>query len=81
MDILAVLAAVLGVPVLLAGLWFWIARQHRRGSGRAAVGGMLGIADEIFRPETHQAHQIQKIQYELPAPAPAPKPRRTEPPA
>ncbi|WP_326968166.1 hypothetical protein [Arthrobacter sp. CG_A4] len=28
--------------------------------------------DEIFRPETHQAQQILRIQSELPAPAPAP---------
>ncbi|MCT9869919.1 hypothetical protein [Paenarthrobacter aurescens] len=76
MDILAVLAAVLGVPALLAGLWYWTSRQSKHGVRRAAAGGMLGIADEIFRPETHQAHQIQKIQHELPAPAPAPKPKR-----
>ncbi|PRB40731.1 MULTISPECIES: hypothetical protein [unclassified Arthrobacter] len=76
MDILLVLAAVLGVPALVAGLWYWSSRQNSRGVRRAAAGGMLGIADEIFRPETHQAHQIQKIQYELPAPAPAPKPKR-----
>ncbi|MGA8787823.1 MAG: hypothetical protein WB535_02615 [Paenarthrobacter sp.] len=76
MDILAVLAAVLGVPALLAAAWYWVARQNRRGVRRAAAGGMLGIADEIFRPETHHVHQIQKIQHELPAPAPAPKPKR-----
>jgi len=76
MDILAVLGAVLGIPTLLAGLWFWIARENKRGARRAAAGGMLGIADEIFRPETHQAHQIQRIEQELPAPAPAPKPKR-----
>ncbi|MGJ3191869.1 hypothetical protein [Paenarthrobacter sp. FR1] len=76
MDILAVLAAVLGAPALLAGLWYWITRQNGRGVRRTAAGGMLGIADEIFRPETHHAHQILKIQYELPAPAPAPKPKR-----
>ncbi|MDR6438825.1 hypothetical protein J2790_004000 [Paenarthrobacter nicotinovorans] len=75
MDILAVLAAVLGVPALLAVAWYWVSRQNRRGVRRAAAGGMLGIADEIFRPETHQAHQIQRIQHELPAPAPAPKPK------
>ncbi|BCW60703.1 hypothetical protein [Arthrobacter sp. StoSoilB20] len=75
MDILAVLAAVLGVPALLAMAWYWVSRQNRRGVRRAAADGMLGIADEIFRPETHQAHQIQRIQHELPAPAPAPKPK------
>jgi hypothetical protein len=77
MDILLVLAAALGVPALLAGLWFWSSRQNSRGNvRRGATGGMLGVVDEIFRPETHQAVQIQKIQQELPAPAPAPKPKR-----
>lgn len=76
MDILAVLAAVLGVPALLAGPWYWIARGNKRGVRRAAAGGMLGIADEVFRPATHQAHQVQRIEHELPAPAPAPKPKR-----
>lgn len=73
MDVLTVLAAVLGGPAVLASLWYlssW--RGRRRGTGRGAIGSILGIADEIFRPETHQAHQIQKIQHELPAPAPAP---------
>ncbi|WP_159732498.1 hypothetical protein [Arthrobacter sp. 9V] len=76
MDILLVLSAVLGVPALLAGLWYWSSRQNSRGNvRRGATGGMLGVVDEIFRPETHQAVQIQKIQHELPAPAPAPKPK------
>ncbi|MFJ6536032.1 hypothetical protein ACIQH5_07340 [Paenarthrobacter sp. NPDC091711] len=76
MDILLVLAAVLGVPALVAGLWYWSSRHNNRGNvRRGATGGMLGVADEIFRPETHQAVQIQKIQHELPAPAPAPKPK------
>ncbi|MDI2035483.1 hypothetical protein PJL15_02615 [Paenarthrobacter nitroguajacolicus] len=70
------LAAVLGVPALLAGLWYWIARGNKRGVRRAATGGMLGVVDEIFRPETHEVRQIQRIEYELPAPAPAPKPKR-----
>ncbi|MFS2090233.1 hypothetical protein [Paenarthrobacter nicotinovorans] len=76
MDILAVLAAVLGVPALTGALWYWIARENKRGVRRAAAGGMLGIADEVFRPATHQAHQVRKIEHELPAPAPAPKPKR-----
>ncbi|UKA49658.1 hypothetical protein LFT48_19855 [Arthrobacter sp. FW305-123] len=76
MDILLVLAAVLGVPALLAVLWHWSSRHNKRGNvRRGTTGGMLGVVDEIFRPETHQAVQIQKIQQELPAPAPAPKPK------
>ncbi|MFW0774024.1 hypothetical protein ACLRGI_12725 [Paenarthrobacter nitroguajacolicus] len=76
MDILLVLAAVLGVPALLGGLWYWSLRGSSPGKvRRGATGGMLGVADEIFRPETHQAVQIQRIQHELPAPAPAPKPK------
>lgn len=76
MDILLVLAAVLGVPAVLGGLWYWSSRQNTQGKvRRGATGGMLGVADEIFRPETHQAVQIQRIQHELPAPAPAPKPK------
>ncbi|MGR0161891.1 hypothetical protein [Paenarthrobacter nitroguajacolicus] len=76
MDILLVLAAVLGVPAVLGGLWYWSSRQNAQGKvRRGATGGMLGVADEIFRPETHQAAQIQRIQHELPAPAPAPKPK------
>lgn len=76
MDILLVLAAVLGFPALLAGIWSWSSRRSSQGKvRRGATGGMLGVVDEVFRPETHQAVQIQKIQHELPAPAPAPKPK------
>ncbi|MGO4146598.1 hypothetical protein AB4Y77_16085 [Paenarthrobacter sp. YAF11_1] len=77
MDILLAAAAVLGFPALMAGVWYWSSRRSSQGKvRRAATGGMLGVADEIFRPETHQAVQIQRIQHELPAPAPAPKPKR-----
>jgi hypothetical protein len=74
MDVLTVLAAMLGGPAVVASLWYLSSRhmRRRRGTGRGAIGSILGITDEIFRPETHQAHQIQKIQHELPAPAPAP---------
>ncbi|MET3370810.1 hypothetical protein [Arthrobacter sp. M2012083] len=76
MDILLVLAAVLGVPALLGGLWHWSSRRSTQGKvRRGATGGMLGVVDEIFRPETHQAVQIQKIHHELPTPTPAPKPK------
>jgi len=73
MDLIAVLAVVLGAPAALACLWYWSSRRNRRGAARrGASAGMLGIVDEIFRPETHQAHEIQKIQHELSAPVPAP---------
>ncbi|MGO4247816.1 hypothetical protein AB4Y87_11440 [Paenarthrobacter sp. RAF54_2] len=76
MDILAVLVAVLAAPALIAALWFWVSRQNSKGKvRRGAAGGILGVTDEIFRPETHYAHQIQRIQLELPAPAPAPEPK------
>jgi hypothetical protein len=76
MDILAVLVAVLAAPALIAALWFWVSRQNSKGKvRRGATGGMLGVADEIFRPETHYAHQVQRIQHELPTPAPAPEPK------
>lgn len=72
MDLAIGLTAVLGVPALLACLWYGISRRKpRSGSWRGATSGMVGIADEVFRPETHQAQQIQVIQQELPAPAPA----------
>lgn len=71
MDMLAVLAAVLGAPALVAALWLWTAKQNKkRPVKRAALAGALGIVDEAYRPETHQAHQIRKIEHELPAPAP-----------
>jgi hypothetical protein len=73
MDLIAVMAAVLGAPAGLAFLWYLSSRRNRRGGNtRRATGGMLGIVDEIFRPETHQAYQVQEIQHELPAPAPVP---------
>ncbi|UZX04790.1 hypothetical protein F8G81_20990 [Arthrobacter sp. CDRTa11] len=73
MDILIAAAAVLGAPTALAAVWFWSSRRNRRnGTRRAGSGDLLGIADEVFRPQTHQAQQIQKIQHELPAPAPSP---------
>lgn len=78
MDILIGTVAVLGVPAALAGIWVWTSRRNRRlGVRRRGSGDLLGMADEIFRPQTHQAQQIQKIQHELPAPAPSPG----EPPA
>lgn len=78
MDILIGTVAVLGVPAGLAGIWGWTSRRNRRkGIKRRDGGELLGMADEIFRPQTHQAQQIQKIQHELPAPAPSPG----EPPA
>ncbi|MFK0009504.1 hypothetical protein ACIQTZ_20880 [Paenarthrobacter sp. NPDC090520] len=77
MDLLAVLAAVLSGPALVALLWIWTRRRDtKRPVKRAALAGVLGIVDEIYRPETHQAHQVQKVQHELPSPAPAPKGRR-----
>lgn len=73
MDILIGAVSVLGVPAGLAGLWYWSSRRNRRkGIKRRVSGDLLGIADEIFRPQTHHAQQIQKIQHELPAPAPSP---------
>ena len=72
MDILIGAVAVLGVPAGLAGVWYWSFRRNRRkGIKRRGSGELLGIADEIFRPQTHQAQQIQKIQHELPAPIPS----------
>ncbi|MFJ4026736.1 hypothetical protein ACIPWF_06090 [Paenarthrobacter sp. NPDC089989] len=77
MDLLAVLAAVLCGPALVALLWIWTRRRSsKRPVKRAALAGVLGIVDEIYRPETHLAHQVQKVQHELPARAPAPKGRR-----
>jgi hypothetical protein len=70
MDFLVVLAAVLGAPAVTACLWYWTSR--RGSAGRGATAGLLGIVDEVFRPETHQAQEIQKSQHELSAPAPAP---------
>jgi hypothetical protein len=73
MDLLIVLVVVLGFPALIACLWYWVSRRNRRsGVWRGAAGGMLGIADEVFRPQTHYAQQVQIVQQELPAPAPAP---------
>ena len=73
MDLLIVLVSVLGAPTLVAVLWYWASRRNRRGGWlRGATGGMLGIADEVFRPQTHQAQQVQRVQQGLRAPAPAP---------
>ncbi|CAN7365195.1 hypothetical protein [Arthrobacter sp. LjRoot14] len=73
MDLIIGLVVVLGIPALIACLWYWLSRRNgRNGAWRGATGGMLGIADEIFRPETHHAQQIQVVQHELPAPAPNP---------
>ena len=73
MDILAVLAAVLGVPALMGALWYWIARENKRGVRRAAAGGLLGIADEVFRPATHQAHQVPENRTRNPRPRTGPE--------
>ncbi|AMB58389.1 hypothetical protein [Microterricola viridarii] len=64
--------------LLLAGFLLWpllgprlrASEQKRR--GRSAGGGMLGVVDEVFRPQTHQAQLVWEAQQEMPAPAPLP---------
>ncbi|RZU65070.1 hypothetical protein EV379_1390 [Microterricola gilva] len=64
--------------LLLAGFLLWpllappmlAAERARR---RKSVGsGMLGVVDEVFRPQAHDAHLVWEAQQELPAPAPLP---------
>ncbi|SDS68820.1 hypothetical protein [Microterricola viridarii] len=64
--------------VLLAGFLLWpllgprLAASERKRRRRSAGGGMLGVVDEVFRPQTHEAHLVWEAQQELPAPAPLP---------
>lgn len=70
---LLVLAALLAAGFLL---WPVLAPRlrtaERKRKHRSVGSGMLGVVDEVFRPQTHEAQLVWEAQQELPAPAPLP---------
>lgn len=67
------------VFVIFAGafvVWFlfmpYFVRAEKRRQRKKAQSGTIGVFDEVFHPESHQARLIWEAQTELPAPAPTP---------
>jgi len=59
--------------LLLWPLWFKAeTRAKRRKNPGYNPPNVMGILDELYHPDAHQASQIQEVQRELPAPAPTP---------
>jgi hypothetical protein len=69
-------SVILIVMVVAIFVWFlampWLVRGERRRQRRKAQSGTIGVFDELFHPEGHQARIMWEAQTELPAPAPTP---------
>ncbi|AYG02772.1 hypothetical protein [Gryllotalpicola protaetiae] len=57
-------------------IWFlampYLVHAEKRRQRKNAQSGTIGVFDEVFHPESHQARLVWEAQTELPAPAPAP---------
>jgi hypothetical protein len=71
------------VVMALIVVWpFWYRAEIRRKRAKDPTYRppyLMGIMDEIYRPDSHAASQIHEIERELPAPPPLPgdKPARS----
>ena len=74
MEIVIVAGVVVFAVLLLAWpVWFKLeTRAKRRKNPGYNPPNVMGILDELYHPDAHQASQIQEVQRELPAPAPTP---------
>ncbi|MBD8102944.1 hypothetical protein [Plantibacter sp. CFBP 8775] len=48
----------------------WFIHRERHSQHRQAKAGVIGVVDEVFHPEAHEAHVVWEAQKEMPAPAP-----------
>jgi hypothetical protein len=62
--LLPVLAVIVALPRILP--------RARRTLGRKATAGVLGVVDELYRPDVRNAAIVAEQREEMPAPAPLP---------
>lgn len=48
----------------------WFIHRERNSQHQQAKAGVIGVVDEVFHPEAHEAHIVWEAQKEVPAPAP-----------
>lgn len=65
---IAILLPVVGVLVALP----WILPRAKRTLGRKATAGVLGVVDELYRPDVRHAAIVAEQREQMPAPAPLP---------
>lgn len=64
---------VFGVVMLIWPFWYKAElRSKRRKDSRYSPPHLMGVFDELYPPDAHQARQIREIENEIPAPAPLP---------
>jgi hypothetical protein len=70
-DALIAIAIILPVAGVLIALP-WLLPRARRTLGRKVTAGVLGVVDELYRPDVRQAAVVAEQREQLPAPAPLP---------
>ena len=66
-----VLVAIFAVSLAFWPAWFrWETRRQRRKDPSYRAPTVLGVFDEIYRPDAHAASQIAEAESVIPAPAP-----------
>lgn len=62
-------AALLAFALLLLGVWIVDRRRRHAGDTRSPLSGVLGMMDEVFRPETARVVEVREVEQELPVEA------------
>lgn len=68
-----IVALLIVVPIVAGFVALpWILPRAKRHLGRKTQRGILGVVDEIYRPNAHEVAIIAEEREEMPAPAPLP---------
>jgi len=70
-DLLISLAIVVPILAVLVALP-WMLPRAKRTLGHKATAGVLGVVDELYRPDVRNAAIVAEQRERMPAPAPLP---------